>query len=144
MNFSTPATDDFGATFKMESWRIFEVAQWVRICGLNEAPAVGKVMEAEADGVEICLANVNGQLSALDNVCPHRQGPLGQGWLEGDTVVCPWHSWTFHVRTGVSEYPGNERVDAFPVQVVGEDVLVDIELPTREDVKIDAAPSNPA
>ena len=55
------------------------MAQWVRLCGLGEAPAAGKVMEAEAGGVEICLANVNGELSALDNVCPHRQGPLGAG-----------------------------------------------------------------
>jgi nitrite reductase (NADH) small subunit len=84
-------------------------------------------MEAEVDGVGICLANVNGELSALDNVCPHRRGPLGQGWVEGDCVVCPWHSWTFHVKTGLAEYPAHERVDVFPVRIEGEDVLVDIE-----------------
>jgi nitrite reductase (NADH) small subunit len=104
------------------------VAKWVRLCGIAEAPAIGKVMETEAAGVEICLANVNGTLSALDNICPHRQGPLGQGWLEGEAVVCPWHSWTFSVKTGEAEYPAHERVDVFPVQVEGDDVLVDIEL----------------
>ena len=93
-------------------------------------------MEAEAEGVEICLANVNGELSALDNICPHRQGPLGQGWLEGGAVVCPWHSWTFNVKTGESEYPAHVRVDAFPVRVEGEDVLVDIESRSQRETEI--------
>jgi nitrite reductase (NADH) small subunit len=85
------------------------------------------VMEAEVDGVAVCLANVNGVLSALDNICPHRQGPLGQGWIEGEAVVCPWHSWAFDAMTGVSVYPENVRVEVFPVRVEGESVLVDLE-----------------
>ncbi len=104
------------------------MAQWVRLCGLGEAPAAGMVIEAQVEGVEICLANVNGQLSALDNICPHRQGPLGQGWIEGEAVVCPWHSWTFSLKSGESEYPVHERVDVFAVKVEGEDVLVDLDV----------------
>ena len=103
------------------------MAQWVRLCGLAEAPAVGQVTEAEAAGRMVCLANVNGELSALDNVCPHRHGPLGQGWLEGESVVCPWHSWTFHTKTGVGEFPANTTVAVFPVKVEGDDVLVKLE-----------------
>jgi nitrite reductase (NADH) small subunit len=103
------------------------VAQWVRLCGLAEAPGAGKVMEAEVEGVGVCLANVNGELCALDNVCPHRQGPLGQGWIEGEAVICPWHSWAFNSKTGLADYPAHERVDVFPLRVEGEDVLVDIE-----------------
>jgi nitrite reductase (NADH) small subunit len=103
------------------------VAQWVRLCGVAEVPVVGNVMEAEVDGIGICLANVNGELSALDNICPHRQGPLGQGWIEGDAVVCPWHSWAFHAKTGEAVYPENERVAVFPLRIEGENVLMDIE-----------------
>ena len=94
---------------------------------MTEAPAAGQAMEVEVAGAGICLANVNGELSALDNRCPHRGGPLGQGWLEGEAVVCPWHSWTFNVRTGAAEFPVHARVAVFPVRVVGEDVLVEIE-----------------
>jgi nitrite reductase (NADH) small subunit len=83
-------------------------------------------MEVEVEGVGVCLANVNGVLSALDNVCPHRQGPLGQGWVEGECVVCPWHSWVFNAKTGLAEYPEKERVDVFPLRVEGEDVLVEL------------------
>jgi len=102
------------------------MARWVRVCGLAEAPAEGDVMEAEAQGVAVCLARIGGELAALDNMCPHRQGPLGQGWVEGNAVVCPWHCWTFDVKTGEAEFPVAERVAVFPVLVSGEDVLVDI------------------
>jgi nitrite reductase (NADH) small subunit len=95
------------------------VAQWVRLCGVAEAPGVGRVMEAEVEGVGVCLANVNGELSALDNICPHR--------IEGEAVVCPWHSWAFDVRTGQAVYPEKERVDVFPLRIEGENVLIDIE-----------------
>jgi nitrite reductase (NADH) small subunit len=90
-------------------------------------------MEATAGGVAVCLANVGGELSAIDNWCPHRRGPLGQGWVEGGSVVCPWHSWTFDVKTGVAESPVHERVRVFAVRVQGEDVLV--ELVEMESVK---------
>ena len=102
------------------------MAQWVRVCGLAEAPGPGKVMEAEVEGVGVCVANVGGELSALDNWCPHRRGPLGQGWIEGEAVVCPWHSWAFNAKTGQGEYPEGERVGVFPLKVEGEDVLIDI------------------
>jgi nitrite reductase (NADH) small subunit len=102
------------------------VAKWVRLCGVSEAPVPGQVGEAEVEGVAICLANVGGELSALDNICPHRQGPLGQGWLEGDSVVCPWHSWMFDVKTVVAEYPEGERVETIALRIQGDDVLVEI------------------
>jgi nitrite reductase (NADH) small subunit len=103
------------------------LAQWLRLCGLAEAPEAGEVMEVEVNGVAICLANVGGELSALDNWCPHRQGPLGQGWVEGESVVCPWHSWTFHAKTGVAEFPVNERVAVFALRTEGDDVMVELE-----------------
>jgi nitrite reductase (NADH) small subunit len=103
------------------------VARWVTLCEVKEAPEAGKVIEVEREGVAICLANVNGQLSAIDNWCPHRRGPLGQGWLEGELVVCPWHSWAFNATTGVAEYPVGEQVRVFPLTVQGEDVLVEFE-----------------
>ncbi len=102
------------------------MAEWIRICGVAEAPEPGKVMEAEVNGVQICLANLNGELAALDNLCPHRQGPLGQGWIEGEAVICPWHSWAFNLKTGQSEYPANERVNVFALKTEGESVLIDL------------------
>ena len=114
--------------------------QWVRLCSVAEAPAEGSVVEAEAGGVAICLARVQGELAALDNWCPHRHGPLGQGWIEGNTVVCPWHSWCFDARSGLSEYPDNERVAVFPLKVEGEAVLVEIPEPAGSGIEAGSPP----
>jgi nitrite reductase (NADH) small subunit len=103
------------------------MSQWVKLCTLAEAPAPNAVLEAEVEGLGVCLANVNGSLSALDNWCPHRRGPLGQGWIEGEAVVCPWHSWAFNAKTGIADFPENEKVATFPLRVEGDDVLIYIE-----------------
>jgi nitrite reductase (NADH) small subunit len=74
---------------------------------------------------EVCLAHQNGKFAALDNWCPHRRGPLGEGWLEGNTVVCPWHAWAFHLDTG--ECPEEKSgVSPFPLKQQGDDLLIDI------------------
>jgi nitrite reductase (NADH) small subunit len=99
---------------------------WVRLCALSEAPAEGQVAEFEANGVAVCLANVNGDLRALDNWCPHRRGPLGQGWVEGNAVVCPWHSWAFDTVTGIAEPPERARVDVLALEVTDDNILVNI------------------
>lgn len=102
------------------------MGQWVRLCAVNEAPRAGEVTEVEAGGTAICLANVDGEMHALDNVCPHRQGPLGQGWIEGKAVLCPWHAWAFDVTTGVAEEPERAQVRVFPLRTAGDDLLVDL------------------
>jgi nitrite reductase (NADH) small subunit len=101
------------------------MSEWVRLCAVTEAPQVDGVMEVEAAGVAVCLARVGGSLHAMDNWCPHRRGPLGQGWVEGSAVVCPWHSWAFDCTTGEVEPPdGPGRVTVFAVKEEGGDVLV--------------------
>jgi nitrite reductase (NADH) small subunit len=102
------------------------MSQWVKLCPLTEAPTPNTVLEAEAEGIAICLANLNGELCALDNWCPHRRGPLGQGWIEGDAVVCPWHSWAFNPKTGNADYPENEKVATFPLRIEDGQLLIDI------------------
>src|SRR5258707_15800499 len=105
------------------------VAKWVRLCGLADAPAVGQVAEAEVEGVAICLANVNGELSALDNVCPHRQGPLGQGWVEGGAGVCGGASWGVRVKAGVAGEGAQQQGDVFPPWGGGGGGVVDGDVP---------------
>jgi nitrite reductase (NADH) small subunit len=102
------------------------LSEWVQLCAVGEAPKPGKVAEAEVKGVQVCLANVDGRLCALENICPHRGGPLGQGWLEGEAVVCPWHSWAFDTRTGQALPPDQGKVDVLPLKIEGEDVLIDL------------------
>ena len=102
------------------------MADWVGLCAMEEAPPVGEVRELEAHGQMLCLANVEGVLHVLDNLCPHRQGPLGQGWVEGNAVICPWHAWAFDSQTGIAEEPEKAQVKVYPVKAESGQILVDL------------------
>jgi nitrite reductase/ring-hydroxylating ferredoxin subunit len=75
----------------------------------------------------VALFNVEGSIFALDNACPHRGGPLGQGELDGCVVACPWHAWRWDVRTGANVNNPAVAVRCFAVAV--EDGQVFVELP---------------
>ena len=70
------------------------------------------------------LFNVDGQISAIDGICPHQGGPLAEGQLEGTLVTCPWHGWQFDVRTGQNSLGGRLRQPVYEVKIEGQDVLV--------------------
>jgi nitrite reductase (NADH) small subunit len=75
------------------------MAEWIRIASAAECPP-GKVIERLAGERIVALANVDGRWHAIDGVCPHQGGPLGQGRLSGGVVMCPWHGWRFDTTTG--------------------------------------------
>ena len=83
------------------------------------------VQEVLIGRTKVALTFKDGRFSAISGVCNHVGGPLGAGTLDGDYVVCPWHYWKFHCRTGIGE-PGYEadRVPAYDVRVEHGRVLV--------------------
>jgi nitrite reductase/ring-hydroxylating ferredoxin subunit len=90
-----------------------------------EALEGGKLVEAA--GQRIAIFNVGGRYWAIENKCPHRGGPLSEGMLADDEVICPWHGSRFNVRTGaVVTPPAQGNVKSFPVRVIGTDVEVEI------------------
>jgi len=88
--------------------------------------APGTTRRVVVDGMEILLCNVNGNIYAIEDVCTHDGGPLDQGELEGETVVCPRHGATFDVRTGDAlTLPAVVPLMTFTVSVDDDDVYVD-------------------
>jgi nitrite reductase/ring-hydroxylating ferredoxin subunit len=88
-------------------------------------PGEGKTVVAGSQ--ELALFNVGGKFYCVDNVCPHRGGPLGEGTLDGTVVTCPWHGWRFDVCTGTSPVIPTAKVQAFECVVEGNDVKVIID-----------------
>lgn len=83
-------------------------------------------MEAELNGNTYAVCNADGELHALDGVCPHAGGPLGQGALHGTTLVCPWHAWEYDCRTGLNDFDPDVKVARFPVKEESGDILIDV------------------
>lgn len=102
------------------------MSERVLLCKVQELPAEGEAKEFALGSRMLCVARVNGELAALDNVCLHRGGPLGQGTIEGGKIVCPWHGWAFDPKTGEAGHSKLAKVQTFPISVEGDQVFVDL------------------
>lgn len=76
---------------------------------------------------KIALSYLNGTFTAISGYCNHFGGPLGKGTLDGEFVVCPWHNWKFHHKTGKGE-PGFEAdcVPTYLLKIEGDKLLIDL------------------
>jgi multimeric flavodoxin WrbA/nitrite reductase/ring-hydroxylating ferredoxin subunit len=85
---------------------------------------------------ELAISHKDGKFGVVSNTCNHVGGPLGDGRLDGDYIVCPWHNWKFHRCTGLGE-PGFEedRVPAYPVKVENGRVLINVVAATKRGRK---------
>jgi nitrite reductase (NADH) small subunit len=86
----------------------------------------GTIREFEIGGKSVALANVEGKFFAVNNVCLHRGGPLGEGELDRQVVTCPWHGWQFDVTNGQLLTNAAVTLACYPVEVRGDEVFVDV------------------
>jgi nitrite reductase/ring-hydroxylating ferredoxin subunit len=98
---------------------------FVKIATQSELPATNEAKEFPCGHKTICVANINGTITAMDNVCLHRGGPIGQGVIEKGKVVCPWHGWAWDPLTGQAGNNPNAKVAVYPLKIENGDVLID-------------------
>ncbi|MFT4622810.1 MAG: nitrite reductase (NADH) small subunit [Myxococcota bacterium] len=98
---------------------------WLNALGTTEL-APGEVTEVIVGGRAVAIANVGGVFHAVSDTCPHAGGPLGEGFLDGSTLTCPLHGWTFDVGTGECHIDPDERLERFGVEVRGDRVFVEV------------------
>ncbi|MGQ0634283.1 MAG: Rieske (2Fe-2S) protein [Planctomycetaceae bacterium] len=99
--------------------------QSFRVAAVADVPP-GTAKEVMAGDQVVALFNVEGTFHALDGVCPHAGGPLGEGTLRGGVVTCPWHGWQFDVTTGKNCLNPKLGHVSYPVRVEAGEVLVEL------------------
>ncbi|HEY0564753.1 MAG TPA: Rieske (2Fe-2S) protein [Terriglobales bacterium] len=95
------------------------------LCKRSDLPPAGEAREFACADKTLCIANHNSVFTAMDNVCPHRGGPLGQGMIERGKLVCPWHGWAFDLTTGAATHDPRSRATVYSLHLDGDDVAVD-------------------
>ena len=99
---------------------------FVRVAATSEIP-VGRGLLVERDGVSVAVFNAGGgRFHAVSPICPHEDGPLADGWIEGDAAVCPWHGFDFELATGRCRVDDELAIPVYPVRVSGGAVEVDL------------------
>jgi nitrite reductase/ring-hydroxylating ferredoxin subunit len=102
---------------------------FTKVGSKSKLPA-GEMILAEVHGERVLVCNVDGQICAVAETCPHAGAPLSEGYLTDDTVECPWHSSVFNVKTGdYVEGPASEGLTVYEVAVDGDEIFVGPEKP---------------
>ena len=99
--------------------------RWVRVTPCESIP-LREGRAVTLAGREIAIFNLGDRFFATDNRCPHKSGPLCDGIVAGDAVVCPLHAWKVRLDTGEVERPAAQHdcVATYPTRVEGGIVMV--------------------
>ena len=94
--------------------------RWIRVAYCESIPP-REGRAALVNGREIAIFNLGDRFFAVDNRCPHQGGPLCDGIVAGDAVVCPLHAWKVNLDTGTVIRPVNQNdcVRTYPTRVEG-------------------------
>ncbi len=90
--------------------------EFIKVASVDEIEN-GKSKIVDLKGEPIAIFNVDGNFYAIHNTCLHKGGPLGEGYLAGDVVICPWHGWQYDVKTGISTVSPTIKVKTYKVKV---------------------------
>jgi 3-phenylpropionate/trans-cinnamate dioxygenase ferredoxin subunit len=100
------------------------MSDFVAVAKVSEIPDPGKLL-VEVDERLVVVVHAGGRFYAIDDVCTHDGGPLGEGELDGFTVTCPRHGAKFDVRDGRAlTMPATKPTASHAVKIEGDDVLV--------------------
>ncbi|MGH9512437.1 MAG: Rieske (2Fe-2S) protein [Terriglobales bacterium] len=99
---------------------------FVKLAAESDLPPEGEAREFSFGNREICVANMSGVITAMDNVCLHQGGPLGQGTIEGNKIVCPWHGWQWDPKTGEATHNPSAKLSVYSVKIENGDVMIEI------------------
>ena len=92
--------------------------EYYEIAQVEELPR-GKRLFIEVDGKPIVIFNIDGIYFGKSDICTHDCGPVGEGQLEGEQVICPRHGARFDVRSGKAlTTPAFIDVQTHPIRVV--------------------------
>lgn len=94
--------------------------------GRSKDVSTGSLRAFDVLGLKVAVANADGHLYAFEDTCTHTGCSLARGTLTGTTVTCGCHGSQFDVTSGaVVRGPASRPVRSWPVQVAGDDLLID-------------------
>jgi NAD(P)H-dependent nitrite reductase small subunit len=99
------------------------VREFVEVGSIADfSSGLGKMVTV--DGRHVALFRLGDEFFALDNMCLHRGGPLCEGFVENNVVTCPWHGWSYEIKTGTMVQDPRVGVSKHDVRLDGDVISV--------------------
>ncbi|WP_147112765.1 nitrite reductase small subunit NirD [Tateyamaria sp. syn59] len=101
------------------------MTDWIDIAALDDIPQRGARVVKTRAGCVAVFRTAADEVFALENSCPHKQGPLAEGIVHGSAVTCPLHNWVISLETGLVQGNDEGQVATYPARVEGGRILLD-------------------
>lgn len=102
------------------------MSDWKKVCALTDIPVLGSRVVKSAGGDIAIFRNVEDEVFAMHDHCPHKGGPLSQGIVSGRVVTCPLHSWKIQLESGEAVAPDVGCTRPFAVKVEDGSVFLQV------------------
>ncbi len=102
------------------------MGQWIDAATLDELWE-GEMLAVTIGAIDLLVCNIDGEVFAYEDRCPHLANPLSKGALDEHVLTCAAHEWTFDARTGDGVNPAAACLRRFAVRLDGDTILVDLD-----------------
>jgi nitrite reductase/ring-hydroxylating ferredoxin subunit len=99
---------------------------FVKLAAVSQVPEGAALHVETPDGAAVAICNVEGELYAMDGICPHSGGPLGEGALHGRILMCPFHAWGFDCVTGLNDADDSVRQAIYAVKTEDGEIFANL------------------
>jgi nitrite reductase (NADH) small subunit len=97
---------------------------WTEVVALEDIPQLGsRVIETDAMNIAV-FRTASDEVFAMKDECPHKQGPLSQGIVHGNSVTCPLHNWKIDLASGEALGPDEGCANVFPAKIENGQVYI--------------------
>jgi nitrite reductase (NADH) small subunit len=103
------------------------MSSWIDIAALDDVPQRGARLVKTVHGCVAIFRTGADEVYALDNACPHKNGPLAEGIVHGASVTCPLHNWVISLETGQVQGVDEGKVNSYPARVENGRISLDAE-----------------
>lgn len=110
------------------------MSTWIDIAALDAIPQRGARVVKTLHGCVAVFRTGSDEVYALDNACPHKNGPLAEGIVHGASVTCPLHNWVISLETGLVQGNDEGQVATYPARIENGRVLLDVTFLERRAV----------
>lgn len=98
--------------------------QWLAICKLDEIPRQGSRRVLWGETRIAVFRTLDDRVYALEDKCPHKNGPLSEGIVHDGCVTCPLHNWVISLETGAAQGADEGATRTFPVRIEADTILI--------------------
>ena len=107
------------------------MSEFISVAKIGDIPA-GEGRSYPVNGTMVAIFLSDGEYKAISDFCPHMGASMADGYVEANSVTCPWHAWRFCIDDGQwLDNPKSEiKVPCYEVRVDGDEILVSV--PVKE------------